>query len=55
MKVMRSQVTMACSLDKQSSDKVLSYHDVVLRQGDIDLLEDGRWLNDQVREPGLLR
>jgi sentrin-specific protease 8 len=30
-------------------DKVLSYFDVVLRQGDVDLLTDGpNWLNDQL-------
>lgn len=29
-------------------DKLLSYHDVLLRTGDLDLLEDGNWLNDQV-------
>lgn len=29
-------------------DKVLSYFDVVLRQGDVDLLTGPNWLNDQL-------
>lgn len=31
-----------------SDDKVLSYFDVVLRRGDVDLLNGPNWLNDQV-------
>ena len=31
------------------SDKALSYHDVLLRHQDIDLLRGHHWLNDQVR------
>ena len=29
-------------------DKVLSYYDVLLRRGDVRLLEGPEWLNDQV-------
>lgn len=29
-------------------DKILSYHDVLLRQTDLDTLEPGNWLNDQI-------
>lgn len=31
-------------------EKVLSYHDVLLRQRDLDSLEPGRWVLDQVFE-----
>jgi sentrin-specific protease 8 len=31
-----------------AADKVLSYFDVVLRQGDVDLLTGPFWLNDQL-------
>lgn len=29
--------------------RVLDYHDVLLRQADVDLLNGSHWLNDQVR------
>ncbi len=29
--------------------KVLDYHDVLLREADVDLLRSPEWLNDQVR------
>jgi Ulp1 family protease len=31
-----------------AEDKILSYFDVVLRQGDVDLLKDHSWLNDNL-------
>jgi hypothetical protein len=31
-----------------SHERALSYHDVVLRHGDVDLLRGPHWLNDQV-------
>jgi sentrin-specific protease 8 len=33
-----------------NTTKILSYHDVILRQCDIDCLEPGQWLNDQCME-----
>ena len=27
---------------------VLSYHDTLIRQGDLDLLQDGKWINDNI-------
>lgn len=29
--------------------RVLSYHDVLLRKSDVQLLQPGQWLNDQAR------
>lgn len=33
----------------EAGARVLSYHDVLLRKGDVDLLRGPHWLNDQVR------
>lgn len=32
----------------RANEKYLSYHDVFLRRGDVDLLQGPFWLNDQV-------
>lgn len=32
-----------------SGERVLSYGDVLLRSSDLESLQEGRWLNDQVR------
>lgn len=37
------------TFDKEDPDaRVLSYHDVLLRRADLDLLKGPEWLNDQV-------
>lgn len=30
------------------TDKVVSYHDVLLRRADVSTLQDGCWINDQI-------
>eukprot|EP00873_Tetraselmis_striata_P021249 jgi/Tetstr1/441513/TSEL_029743.t2 len=37
-----------CAYMDDADKKVLSYHDVLLRRGDVDLLRGPHWLNDQI-------
>lgn len=34
--------------EKMADDVVLSFHDSLLRESDLSLLEEGRWLNDRL-------
>lgn len=34
--------------EKMADEVVLSFHDSLLRESDLSLLEEGRWLNDRL-------
>jgi hypothetical protein len=43
------KVTATMPASPAADAKVLHFHDVLLRQADLELLSPGEWLNDQVR------
>ena len=39
------------AMSRNMSDKVLDYHDILLREEDVDSLRGSSWLNDQASHP----